>query len=167
MRFWHRSERLISLIRLRLSRPLQSNNISTTDLGTTLATNLGKFDFAILQERILNFVLLKTITESFAVLSTPQKNLSKILPIDLIDISDIATISPNKKISLDTEILTDLIKFVEKRSFDAPEAESFVTKVFSKALENNLNIQEDQNIDFAKVLGESLLLLLVSFSLLM
>jgi hypothetical protein len=136
-----------------LTRPLQSNNISTTDLGTTLATNLGKFDFAILQERILNFVLLKTITESFAVLSTPQKNLSKILPIDLIDISDIATISPNKKISLDTEILTDLIKFVEKRSFDAPEAESFVTKVFSKALENNLNIQEDQNIDFAKVLA--------------
>jgi hypothetical protein len=136
-----------------LARPLQSNNISTSDLGTTLDITLRKFDVARIQERILNFVLLKTITESFAVLSTPQKSLGKVLPIDLIDISDIATISSSKKISLDAEILTDLIKFVEKRSFDAPEAESFLSKVFGKVLENTLNIQENRNIDFTKVLA--------------
>jgi hypothetical protein len=136
-----------------LVRPLQSNNISTSDLGTTLDITLRKFDVARIQERILNFVLLKTITESFAVLSTPQKSLGKVLPIDLIDISDIATISSSKKISLDAEILTDLIKFVEKRSFDAPEAESFLSKVFGKVLENTLNIQENRNIDFTKVLA--------------
>jgi hypothetical protein len=136
-----------------LARPLQSNNISTSDLGTTLDITLRKFDVARIQERILNFVLLKSITESFAVLSDTQKNLGKVLPIDLIDISDIATISSSKKISLDAEILTDLIKFVEKRSFDAPEAESFLSKVFGKVLENTLNIQEDQNIDFTKALA--------------
>jgi hypothetical protein len=136
-----------------LARPLQSNNISTSDLGTTLDVTLRKFDVARIQERILNFVLLKSITESFAVLSTPQKSLGKVLPIDLIDISDIATISSSKKISLDAEILTDLIKFVEKRSFDAPEAESFLSKVFGKVLENTLNIQENRNIDFTKVLA--------------
>jgi hypothetical protein len=133
-----------------LSRPLQ--NSATIDTDTTLATNLGKSDVARIQEQILNFVLLKAITESFAVLSDTQKNLGKVIPTDLVGVLDIATFSQSKSISLDTEILVDLIKFVEKRTFDVSEAESFVSKIFGKVLDNTLNALEKETLDFTKAL---------------